>query len=341
MSIAIISLTEQGRLLSQRIQAVFPEPQRFCFHKYTDEAAESFTDLSALTAALFPKYRALIFIGACGIAVRMIAPHICSKQNDPAVLVVDLSGRFVIPLLSGHLGGANALANRLADAIGAQAVITTGTDVGGVFSPDSFAAANQLFLRDFSAAKEIAAAALHGEQIGLVSEYPCTNIPPELTCETTPRIGIYIGASAKAPFEVTLHLVPRNLVLGIGCKRGTPEETIAAAVRSTLESGKISIERVCAAASIDLKSDESGLLSYCEKHRIPLHFYSAEELNAVSGDFTGSAFVQKTTGVDNICERSAVRCSGGRLILPKTAMNGVTAAVAEKPVVLDFERNLL
>ena len=108
--IAVISLTERGRALSARIAEALPdfENRRFCFAKHTDEHAESFDDLSALTARIFPEYDALIFVCACGIAVRMTAPHLRDKQTDPAVIVTDDRGRYVIPLLSGHLGGANA-----------------------------------------------------------------------------------------------------------------------------------------------------------------------------------------------------------------------------------------
>ena len=341
MSVAILSLTEQGRVLSRRIAGILPDARRYCFHRHTDSDAIPFSDLAALTAQLFPQCRALIFLAACGITVRMIAPHLRSKQTDPAVLVVDGSGRFVIPLLSGHIGGANALAVRLADALGAQAVLTTGTDVGGVFSPDCFAKANQLLLTDFTAAKELAAAALAGETIGIVSELPYCHLPPSLSPDASCRTGLFIGTEEASPFPVTLRLVPRNLVLGIGCKRGAPEETIAAAVASACRTAHLSAGRICAVSTIDWKADEPGLLAFCKKREIPLFSYSAQALMQVQGTFTSSAFVQQITGADNICERSAVLHSGGNLLLPKTACSGVTVAIAEMPLTLDFERNVL
>ncbi|MBR1459207.1 MAG: cobalt-precorrin 5A hydrolase [Oscillospiraceae bacterium] len=339
MRTAVISLTESGRLLSRRIADILPETERWCFARHTDADAESFTDLAALTAELFSRQDALLFVCACGIAVRMTAPHLHSKLTDPAVLVADAEGRFVIPILSGHIGGANALAVRIAEALGAQAVLTTATDVGGVFSPDSFAAANHLHMTDPDAAKAIACAALDGEPIGIVTDYPYRNLPRELSADPGTRTGLYIGIDDRRPFPVTLRLVPQDLVLGIGCKRGTPAETIGQAVLTALTDAGLAMERIGAVATIDLKAQEPGLVAFCRQHRLPLIAYTAAELMEVEGDFTASAFVRQVTGADNVCERSAVRCSGGTLILHKTAADGVTCAAAQQEIILDFERS--
>lgn len=344
MRTAVISFTEKGRLLSQKIADFLNETntaERFCFHTHTDEKSQGFDDVYALAAKLFNACDAIVFVCASGIAVRAIAPHIKSKASDPAVIVIDDCGKFVIPLLSGHIGGANRLAQLIAENIGAVPVITTATDVGGRFSPDSFAKANGLVITDLGVSKKIASAVLDGEKIGLQSEYPCENIPPEISIDKACKIGIYIGIDdAKKPFETTLFLPPKNIVVGIGCKRGTSCEMIEAHVTACFESAKISEERLCAAATIDIKSDEKGLLEFCRKRKIRLLTYSAEELMSVNGDFKSSDFVLKTTGTDNVCERSVAR-SGAKLILPKTAENGVTAALGELPVSIDFERKML
>lgn len=344
MKIAIISITENGRLLSRKITELLTEEhtaERFCFHSHTDENAQAFDNINELAAKLFQVCEALVFVCASGIAVRAIAPYIKSKTSDPAVIVIDDCGKFVIPILSGHLGGANRLAQLIAEKIGAVPVITTATDVGGKFSPDSFAKANGLVISDMNAAKRIAAAVLDGEKIGLMSEYPCENIPAELCTEKACKTGIYIGTdSEKKPFETTLFLAPKNIVVGIGCKRGTAFETIEAHVKACLEAAKISEKRLCTAATIDIKSEEKGLLEFCEHHKIKLLTYSAEKLMSVSGEFSGSDFVLKTTGTDNVCERSAVM-SGAKLIMPKMSGNGVTAALGELPVSIDFERKML
>ncbi len=342
MRISLISVTENGRALSERIAGLLPgdEVRRLCHAGHTDGGAESFGKLSGIVGGLWESSEALVFVCACGIAVRSIAPFVRSKQTDPAVIVIDDLGRYVIPVLSGHIGRANALAGRLAELIGAEPVITTATDIGGRFSPDSFAAANGLIVTDFEAAKLIAAAVLDGEQIGLVSEYEVRNLPPELTLDGGGKYGIYIGCGAKKPFPVTLALTPKNIVLGIGCKRGTPAETIAETVRAALSGAEIGMERVCTVASIDIKSGEPGLLGFAESIGAGTRFFTAEQLAAAEGEFSSSEFVRRVTGVDNVCERSAV-CCGGRLVMKRHAENGVTVAAAELPADIDFERKIL
>ena len=343
MRAAVISLTERGRELSLRIaeNADFICTERFCFRSHSDFGSRCFEDMAGLVSDIFNKYDALVFVCACGIAVRSIAPHIQSKTSDPAVIVIDEGGSFVIPILSGHIGGANALALRLGELLGAQAAITTATDTGGRFSPDSFAVANGLIITDMEAAKAAAAAVLSGEKLGLVSEYEYINLPDDISADKECRIGLYIGVEHKEPFPVTLKLVPRNIVLGIGCKRGTECETIENAVVSALKKADIPLERVRCVATADIKANEQGLLSFYKKYGFKLSTYTAQELMAVKGSFTVSDFVRAVTGADNICERSAVKCSGGELILRKTAANGVTVAAAEIPLILDFERKIL
>ena len=340
MKAAIISLTENGRKLSERIavRADFFSAERFCFHTHTDGDSHAFDDLGSLVSGIFGKYDAIIFVCACGIAVRSCAPYLRSKTTDPAVIVIDDCGRFVIPVLSGHIGGANALAQRLSELLGAQAVITTATDTGGHFSPDSFAAANGLIINDMTAAKLIASSVLDGEKIGFKSGYEYRDLPEALSADKDCRTGIYVGCGDIEPFPVTLRLVPRNIVLGIGCKRGTDFSAIEMAVFSALGNAGIAFERVRHIATIDLKATEQGLLDFCSRYRFELSVYSAGELMEVPGDFTSSEFVKSVAGADNVCERSAVKCSGGKLILRKTAIDGVTVAAAEMPVILDFKR---
>ncbi|MBR1529171.1 MAG: cobalt-precorrin 5A hydrolase [Oscillospiraceae bacterium] len=341
MKLALLSVTEQGRMLSQKIadQLTEHEVQRFCYDRYTDETAISFQNITEQTKILFPESDGLIFICACGIAVRSIASQVKSKASDPAVIVLDDRGKFVISLLSGHLGGANALTESIAEKLQAVPVITTATDTGKLFSPDSFAAANDLIITDLSAAKEIASAVLNGEEIGFYSDYAYQNKPEILVEKQNCRTGICITANpGQKNFPVTLFLIPRNLVLGIGCKKGISAGQISETVRKALDSVQIPENRLCAVSSIDLKKQEPGLLEFCQNRKLPFFTYSAEILASAKGEFTVSAFVRNITGIDNICERSAVIHSNGKLILRKYAENGVTAALAECPVFLDFHK---
>lgn len=345
MNIAILSVTQAGQALAQRIASQFP-PQHtctvYCFNRYAEQTSVPFSSLSHQTALLFSETDALIFVCACGIAVRAIAPHIRSKATDPAVLVIDDKGSFVIPVLSGHLGGANLLAKEVAAQLHAVPVITTATDIGGAFSPDSFAKENGLLIDNLQTAKEIAAAVLRQEPIGFYSAYPHTPLPKELTKDTSVSLGICVSPyPTKSPFPKTLHLTPKNVVLGIGCKKGTSCKTIEQWVQSCLKTDGIAPERVCAIASIDRKQNEAGLLEYAEKYHLPLFFYTAETLQSQAGTFSSSPFVLQQMGVDNVCERSAVVCSGGILCMKKQGGTGVTVAAAERPIQLDFERNTL
>ena len=193
-----------------------------------------------------------------------------------------------------------------------------------------------------NAAKQIAAAVLDGEAIGLQCAYPYRNLPPELTVTEKAEYGIVIAeTNHEQPYPVTLHLIPQNLVAGIGCKKGTSAEQINAAVQSAFTENGLSAGRISKAASIDLKAKEAGLLKFCADSGIPLHTYSAEELMRIPGDFAHSDFAEQVTGADNICERSAVLCSGGALVMRKTARDGVTVAAAEIPVEIDFEQRML
>ena len=289
----------------------------------------------AFYGAAFEWADALIFVGSCGIAVREIAPHVKSKTSDPAVLCIDERGTFVIPLLSGHIGGANRLARNLAEALSALPVITTATDVNRLFAVDEWAAQKGFLLSDLGAAKAVSAEILE-RPVPLASAFPIRGeLPAGVVCGTSGAVGIAVSVKTDEPFAKTLRVIPRALTLGIGCRKGTPQAALRAAVESALAAAHLDIRAVRAASSIDLKKEEAGLLAFCESLRIPITFYTAEQLREAPGTFSPSAFVKSVTGVDNVCERAAA-LSGGRLILKKTAANGVTVAAALDPVEVDF-----
>ena len=285
--------------------------------------------------SLFRDADAMVFVGSTGIAVREIAPHVHDKRTDPAVIAIDELGRFVIPLLSGHIGGANELARALAAALGAVPVVTTATDINEKFSVDAWAARNGFAISSMAAAKDVSAAILE-KPVPLRSDFPIvTELPAGVVPGDTGELGISLTWGREKPFEKTLRLIPPVLHLGIGCRRGTEKEAIRALVEETLERAGIDRRAVKCAASIDLKADERGLLDYCAENGWPIAFYTAEELLAVKGEFTPSAFVKSVTGVDNVCERAAL-LEAERVIVPKTARNGVTVAVAAEHLDVRF-----
>ena len=332
MKAAVFAFSRQGLATAERVCAALNGPEDRC-RIYAPErlAAKGVTavtpPLAAFTGTVFRESDALVFVGACGIAVRAIAPHVRDKTTDPAVVAVDELAGFVIPLLSGHIGGANALAVRLADALGATAAVTTATDVNGKFSVDAWAAEQRLFLDDMKAAKAVSAAILE-RPVPLSSDFPIvTALPVGIVSGESGEVGICVSWRRRKPFAATLLLVPRVVRLGIGCRRGTSPEAIGALVDQALAENGVHPAAVKAVASIDLKKDEIGLRTFCEARGWPIEFYTASQLEAVEGEFTPSDFVRRTTGVDNVCERAAA-LGGGQIIIKKTARDGVTVAAA-------------
>lgn len=332
MKIAILCFSDCGAQLAGKLSRLlsFAECSIHSIEKFA--GAYGFIPhkkIGADMGNLFEENDALIFISACGIAVREIAPHLKNKTVDPAVLVIDDLGRYVIPILSGHAGGANALTSRIAALVGAAPIITTATDGRQLFSCDAWAAANDCAVSSWQTAKEISAAILCGP-VAISAEYPLPrNLPSGLVAAKSGPMGIYIGIRKVTPYQTTLRLIPRIAILGIGCRRGIPVETIRRAVAQALDAAQIAPESLCAIASIDVKKEEPGLLAYAQEQMLPIQFFDADTLKRVSGDFTESDFVQKTVGVGNVCERAAV-CAGGTLLFHKTVCDGVTVAAAVK-----------
>ncbi|MDO5399564.1 MAG: cobalt-precorrin 5A hydrolase [Eubacteriales bacterium] len=274
----------------------------------------------------------LVFVGAAGIAVRAIAPWVKSKATDPAVVAVDERGQFAVALLSGHLGGANDLARRIAAVLGATPVITTATDAGGIFAVDEWARCQGFTVADPAGIKPVSAALLAGRTVRVRSAFPIAGEPPAgvLLTEGAGDVTVDIRPGPG------LNLIPRVLVLGVGCRRGTTRAALEAALDGLLDQTGIDPRAVFRAATIDLKAGEPGLLEFCQAHGWPLETYSAEDLARVPGHFSASDFVSRTVGVDNVCERSAVLASGGTLFWEKTAGGGVTMALAMAPCLPDW-----
>lgn len=219
MSCAYLAFTGRGLALAQQLAAACPGPVARC--------GTGGPGLDEWTAAQFAASDALIYIGAVGIAVRAIAPYCRSKAADPAVVVLDECGRFAVPLLSGHLGGANALARRLAAVCGAVPVITTATDLHGLFAVDEWAKRQGCIVAEPERIKRVSGALLAGKRVHFTADWPIQGTPPA---------GVQPAADGSADFALTLtptgqalHIVPRIAVLGIGCRRGTTAEHLEAA----------------------------------------------------------------------------------------------------------------
>lgn len=332
MKLAVFAFTRRGCDTARRAKEAldWDECRMFTMAKFGQPDFEPYQPpLTAFTQPIFQWADLIVFVGSTGMAVRAIAPWVQDKKTDPGVIVVDEAGHFAISLLSGHIGGANLETRILAQRLGAQSVITTATDINGKFSVDDWAARNGLVIGSMSAAKAVAAAILEGD-VPLLCDFPIIGeLPSGVVLGNSGKVGIYIGYRRVHPFDVTLQLIPKVLQLGLGCRRGTSEAAIEAAVQTVLGNAGIPMDAVVSAASIDLKANEEGLLSFCAHHALPVQFYSAQTLAAVPGDFPASGFVASVTGVDNVCQRSAM-LGAEKCIIEKTAMDGVTVAVAQK-----------
>ena len=329
-TIGIIAFTKAGCALAKKLadgrglgSGSVCGPARFA-----DELGiDAYGSLDVWTQAHFATDDALIFVGASGIAVRAIAPHVRDKFSDPAVVSVDEVGRFVVPLLSGHVGGANELAREVAAITGGQAAVSTATDVNGLFAVDEWAARHGFAILERSIAKEISAALLDGRPVGFKSDFELDEKPSGVT-EGAADIGLVVSLDDSAmPFPRTLHLVPRVATVGVGCRKGTDPSALEQAVADALAEANVSAKAVTAIASIDVKKDELAILELASKMGWSPVFYTADELAAVPGEFSSSDFVKRTVGVDNVCERAAC-ASGGELVLGKQAGGGITVAIA-------------
>lgn len=266
MRIAIVSLTKEGLKTAQRIGAGFrPPPSMYVFKKIGEETDSIPEDkplphiipfpepLQQLVSRIFKQFDGLIFIMAIGIVVRVIAPHIQDKHTDPAIVVVDDVGRFVISLLSGHEGGANLLAHKVAAIMHTEAVITTGTEA------------------------------------------------------------------------------QKDIIIGIGCKKGVNSEAVKQSIMNALQRVNLTIERVRLLSTIEIKSEEPGLLQAAEELGIPLRIVSCQEIRTCAKEYSKSKFVKEKIGVGGVCEPSAL--IAGRktqLILKKQKYPGVTVAIAQE-----------
>ncbi len=284
----------------------------------------------------FAERAPLVFISAAGIAVRLIAPFVKDKSKDSPVLVIDPDGRYVIPILSGHIGGANALAEHLAGALGAAAVLTTATDTQGRFAVDTFAVQHDCAISDLKAAKEISVRELAGEPVRIWADPQVRGLFPRLQGRlASERAGADVVISmktAEAERSGALHLIPRRLVVGVGCRKGAGKEDILAAISGTLREAGYDPKAVCALTSIDRKADEPGLLAAAKALTVPFLTFPAATLSQASGSVSPSSFVNEVTGVDNVCERSALTL-GTKLLIQKTVKCHVTVAAA----LTDFE----
>ncbi len=344
MKVAFIAFTENGLSLAERLAQGLDQ------QGYETDVTCGFgsqkVNHKEWVYQWFSRADALVFIGATGIAVRSIAPYLQSKGSDPAVVVLDDRGQNCIPLLSGHLGGANELARTLSTFCAAHTIITTASDINKVFAVDSWAASQGIFVPELAGIKVITSALLKGDPVECVSAFPLEGttppgiriIPVEDAYKDNGLRRFHVGCRTDAIADLDL-IVPAA-ILGVGCRKGTTAEAIETSAALFLEQAGIHPSSLCCIASIDLKAQEPGLLEFAQNRQLPFETFTTESLNEQQGDFSTSEFVSHVTGTACVCERAAVAV-GGYLMTRKTVVNGITFAIAIKPFPLSWPEPFL
>ena len=345
---AIVAITPGGAALARQLGQALPQA---AVHLPAGlRAADGCRYFEEPTGELLPRLFTagldLVCIMAAGIVMRVLAPHLRGKAVDPAVVVMDEAGCFAVSLLSGHLGGANALAGKLARLSGGRAVITTATDVNGLIAWDEAARRAGLGIEPLRQVRRLNSLLLRGEKIALVDRrgriagYFAE--APGVTLSATFAEAMQSGA-AGVVFVTHRHiprlneqanllvLRPRDLVLGIGCNRGTSAEEIGAAVAGVLAHAFLSSDSVACLATIDGKADEEGLNAFARRLELPIEYHSAEALNGVTPPTPPSRHALAAVGAQGVCEPAALLSAGTTTLLVKKRKRGnVTVAVAEK-----------
>lgn len=329
LKVSLVAFSDKGEALSKKIADWLRLEQNV---EITDIYRCKEGGLNAWTARHFRQDDALIYVGACGIATRAIAPYINHKTVDPAVVVIDELGKNVIPLLSGHIGGANRLSKIIADKLGANAGITTATDINGVWAVDTWAKSKGMTIKNPEYIKSVSSKLLSGKNIIIKSFAKIEGLPEQVNVKEDDSDLSDVLVTYNNIDADKLVLVPKVLNLGIGCKKGTAYKDIEALWKEVAGLHNLETKAIKQINSIDIKADEKGLIEFANSLGVELITYSEKTLNSLEGSFSQSEFVRSVAGVDCVCERSAVMGAKGHddscLIVRKTAMNGVTIAVA-------------
>ena len=347
--LALWAVTPNGVEIIDRLAAGLPDADIYLSQSLAlkETAYNRFDRLSAAVKDNFDQYSGHIFIMATGIVVRVLAPLIQNKTRDPAVVVVDDLGKNAISLLSGHIGGANELTRKVARMIKANPVITTATDINSVPAIDVLAVENGLAIENPGAIKNVNMALVRNEPIGVHDPYrflerillnlksaafytlshDIKKISQQKDIIKNPIVNID-DSIIDLPSEVLI-LRPPSLVAGIGCNRGTGSREIGDLLGQVLASNRLALSSLTCLASIDVKNDEAGLIAVAEQLKLPLVFYTGDELNQVKGIQNPSQVVEHHVGVKSVCEAAAILASrNGTLIVPKKSTKNVTVAIA-------------
>jgi cobalt-precorrin 5A hydrolase len=318
LKIACLYFTTSGKDIAERITY----SKAFEVHMFSKENYKSNLN------KIFEHYDGIVFISSTGIAIRISAPFIKSKSIDAAIVVVDDLGRYSISLLSGHTGGANELAQVIAGILKCQAIITTASDSRGIESVDMFAKRNNLFIESMEDAKKITSMMLEGEKIKIKSEIEA-KIGYSSVSENNEVGAIFVTSKLNINYnKPNCILRPKNIIVGLGCKRGKTKDEIISALMTVFIDNDLSIKSIKEIATVDVKQYEQGIIEASQYLNCEMVIISREDIKVVQDKFYKSAFVHDTIGVSSVCEPCAY-ISGGEIIVGRTAINGITIAISK------------
>ena len=321
MKLAVITVTNKGVDRAFSIKSKI-ECDIFTISKFMREGTFLIEGrLQEFYGKINLKYDTFLFITAAGIAVRTIAPFIKSKDVDPAVLSMDEEGNFIISLLSGHLGGANEAAVILSEITGSVPVISTASDVSGKIAADTIALKINGKLESLESAKKVTSLVVAGKKVDI-------KIPENMEGENPEGV---IIISNRKNIEIS-HIIPRNIVIGIGCRRGKEGIKIIEAIRNSLEKYNLSEESIRIFTTADVKKDEKGIHEAADFFKRKVEIISCEEIKKIEKNFEQSEFVKKTIGVGAVSAPCAfITGKGkGKFLAEKLKYDGITISIFEE-----------
>ncbi|WP_243240056.1 cobalt-precorrin 5A hydrolase [Romboutsia sp. 1001285H_161024_C4] len=363
--IAIVCITENGKNLAFEIQSKLNNGDVYLIRnkknnfKIDEEKNNVFLvedKLSNLVPSLFEEYQYIVFIMATGIVVRVIAPYINSKFSDPAILVSDEKGQNIISLLSGHMGGANEMTSHISELIGANPVITTATDVNKKSSLDMIAKKLDAYIEDFREnVKDVNAMLVNNQEVGLyidgnyeidtrgfkiLTNFEDVDSTEKIVIISSKNnfIDYYIENKKENELDEQMlrkkcsegniiKVVPKEIVIGIGCRRNTESSLLQESLNNLLHQYNIDINSIKEIGSIDVKSDEKAIIDLASSLSVPFKTFSVDEISKVDHLFEKSEFVKKNVGVYCVSEPVAYLLSEGNLIIEKHKYKGITISV--------------
>ena len=337
---AIFALTLKGAELAARISARIPGTACLCNYRCALPGMTLFEHISEVFPSAWRECDSIICIMSCGIAVRMVSTLLEDKTVDPAVVVLDQDGRFAISLVSGHIGGANELARKVARITGGQAVITTASDLQDKPAIDLAAKNAGLLIENSGILSRIQAAILDGEPLwifdpdGLLFKHlPTDHGLRVINAGGDPDalrsgLGIWVSELLSPRGVRCLKLRPANLVIGIGCNRGTASEEIVGFIGKKLKENRLAPLSIKHFATLDIKSNERGLLDAARAFDRPIHFCARKEIECIVVP-NPSETVARHVGAKSVCEASALWSAGTQeLLVSKRKARNCTLAVA-------------